>query len=165
MKKLLLILIALPMIGFGQIITAEMNNAVSLGAINIPKGEKEIITIDITKDISVEFISIVGNEGNWLHPSSWQLDFGRKTKKGKPYRLKISAKASKVLDGNAKIKLVSEMDVINFFAKYGYDYKSSDTKTSTRSSGGDLNTYTGVRTKQNVRSSSITTITFQNNNN
>tara|TARA_B110000211_G_C13635546_1_gene359343 strand:- start:64 stop:525 length:462 start_codon:yes stop_codon:yes gene_type:complete len=153
------------MIGIGQIITAEMNNSVSLGAINIPKGEKEIITIDITKDISVEFISIVGNEGNWLYPSSWQLDFGRKTKKGKPYRLKISAKASKVLDGNAKIKLVSEMDVINFFAKYGYDYKSSDTKTSTRSSGGDLNTYTGVRTKQNVSSSSITTITFQNNNN
>ena len=159
MKKLLLILLCLPMIGFGQTITAEMHTTI------FSSEEKEIITIDITNDINVEFISLRKEVyGLVFSPKvRWMLDFGRKKKNGKPHYLKIKP-SSKVVDGNAEIKLISNNDVINFMSKYGYSYEGTTSQSYT-SGGGSRTNRKGETVVSPTRTKTVSTLTFRNDNN
>ena len=136
MKKLLFILLFIsPFIGFGQ--TIEVFH--KMGDLFYSHS----VTIDVQKDIKVEYISFGGKR--WL-------DYGVKKDNGKPDKGKIK-KTSKIYDGGNEIKFKSKNDIINFMTKYGFSYEGSDGRTVSSNINGD------------VYSTTITSITFRNNNN
>ena len=145
MKKLLLILLCVPLIGLGQVITTPIVNY-GVG------GGFDTVSVDITT-INVEFISI--QVGKLTHI----LDYGQKKNNGKPKYFKIKRNKSRVLDGEVTIKLISENDIINYFSKYGFSYEGTN---SNHKSFTSTNTYTK---KTTVHNKTTTTITLRNNNN
>ena len=155
MKKLILLLF-IPLVSFGQIIvnqkTVEVGKKLYIGDDgSLQKQTKTITTkFDIT-EIEDEFIEVyLGNRYHWLSTS-------------KHKNVKISAHWKKrnwnVYDGDELIPLQDEVDVLNFFSKYGFEFFKQNTKP------------TSAWTTSFSSNSAVTTIsakssiTLKNNNN
>tara|TARA_X000001036_G_scaffold336191_1_gene315100 strand:- start:355 stop:822 length:468 start_codon:yes stop_codon:yes gene_type:complete len=155
MKKLLVLLL-LPLFSFGQIIvnqeTIEVGKKLYRAADgSIRKQTKTITTkFDIT-EIKDEFINIyLGNRYHMLSTS-------------KHKNVMISAHWRKrnwnVYDGDELIPMQDEVDVLNFFSKYGFEFFKQNTKP------------TSAWTTSFFSNSAVTTIsakssiTLRNNNN
>ena len=155
MKKLILLLF-IPLVSFGQIIvnkeTVEVGKKLYIGDDgSLQKQTKTITTkFDIT-EIEDEFIEVyLGNRYHWLSTS-------------KHKNVKISAHWKKrnwnVYDGDELIPLQDEVDVLNFFSKYGFEFFKQNTKP------------TSAWTTSFSSNSAVTTIsakssiTLRNNNN
>ena len=136
MKKLLLILLCLPFIGFGQRI--------------IDKKNKDIFEIDISQ-FDQEIISIVGSNLPKKVKGS-QIFYGAKNEKGKEIGFKIR-KRTDFFDGDNSIKIVNQNDLIAYFEKCGFKYEGSDVKSIPILAGNIIVTVYE------------TTLTFRNNNN
>ena len=111
MKKLLLILLCLPLIGFSQKIFDKKN--------------KEISEIDISK-FDREIITVVGSSLPKKVKGS-HIFYGEKNEKGKEIGFKIRKKSS-FYDGESLIKVVNQNDIISYFEKWGLEYTGSDVK-------------------------------------
>ena len=155
MKKIILLLF-IPLVSFGQIIvnkeTVEVGKKLYIGDDgSLQKQTKTITTkFDIT-EIEDEFIEVyLGNRYHWLSTS-------------KHKNVKISAHWKKrnwnVYDGDELIPLQDEVDVLNFFSKYGFEFFKQNTKP------------TSAWTTSFSSNSAVTTIsakssiTLRNNNN
>ena len=155
MKKLILLLF-IPLVSFGQIIvnkeTVEVGKKLYIGDDgSLQKQTKTITTkFDIT-EIEDEFIEVyLGNRYHWLSTS-------------KHKNVKISAHWKKrnwnVYDGDELIPLQDEVDVLNFFSMYGFEFFKQNTKP------------TSAWTTSFSSNSAVTTIsakssiTLRNNNN
>ena len=97
MKKLLLILLCLPFIGFGQTVN------------DIP-----------IKDIDVKYVQIVGTSKLMSTKLNIRIDFGQETKFWSGGREAfIKDEKGKILNFNSMI------DALNFMAKNGYKFKTA----------------------------------------
>ena len=155
MKKLL-VLLFLPLFSFGQIIvnqkTVEVGKKLYIGDDgSIQKQTKTITTKFNITEIEDEFIEVyLGSRYHWLSTS-------------KHKNVKISAHWKKrnwnVYDGDELIPLQDEVDVLNFFSKYGFEFFKQNTKP------------TSAWTTSFSSNSAVTTIsakssiTLKNNNN
>ena len=178
MKKLLILLLFIPLVSFGQIIVnKETTEETRLHLADDGSLTPQVKTItkkfNITQ-IQDEYIEIkLGKRYHLLSTS-------------KHKNIKISAHWKKknwnVYDGDELIPMQAEIDIINFFDKYGFEYfKQNATSSSNRSSyvppttstsftsnlGGSSITTTTTRATPIFSSSSKsrTSITFKNNNN
>ena len=156
MKKLILLLF-IPLVSLGQIIvnqkTVEVGKKLYRAADgSIRKQTKTITTkFDIT-EIKDEFINIyLGNRYHMLSTS-------------KHKNVMISAHWRKrnwnVYDGGELIPMQDEVDVLNYFSKYGFEYFKQNTKTK----GGNTFYFPNI----NYSTTSFTSkssITLKNNNN
>ena len=156
MKKLILLLF-IPLVSFGQIIvnkeTVEVGKKLYIGDDgSLQKQTKTITTkFDIT-EIEDEFIEVyLGNRYHWLSTS-------------KHKNVKISAHWKKrnwnVYDGDELIPLQDEVDVLNFFSKYGFEFFKQNTKPTSAYSTALPFTNSAVTS---IKSKS--SITLRNNNN
>tara|TARA_B100001741_G_scaffold267853_1_gene234258 strand:- start:274 stop:825 length:552 start_codon:yes stop_codon:yes gene_type:complete len=183
MKKLLVLLL-LPLFSFGQIIVnkevTEETRLYNDEDDGLLKPQVKTITkkFNIT-EIQDEYIEIkLGKRYHLLSTS-------------KHKNIKISAHWKKknwnVYDGDELIPMQAEIDILNFFSKYGFEYFKQNTKSSIRSrSYVPPTNYSSTSFTSNLGSSSITTtstranpsfpifssssksstsITFKNNNN
>ena len=155
MKKLL-VLLFLPLFSFGQIIvnqkTVEVGKKLYIGDDgSLQKQTKTITTKFNITEIEDEFIEVyLGSRYHWLSTS-------------KHKNVKISAHWKKrnwnVYDGDELIPLQDEVDVLNFFSKYGFEFFKQNTKP------------TSAWTTSFSSNSAVTTIsakssiTLKNNNN
>ena len=155
MKKLL-VLLFLPLFSFGQIIvnqkTVEVGKKLYIGDDgSLQKQTKTITTKFNITEIEDEFIEVyLGNRYHWLSTSKYK-------------NVKISAHWKKrnwnVYDGDELIPLQDEVDVLNFFSKYGFEFFKQNTKP------------TSAWTTSFSSNSAVTTIsakssiTLKNNNN
>ncbi len=156
MKKLILLLF-IPLVSFGQIIVNQKTVEVGEKLYRAPDGSigKQTKTIttkfDIT-EIKDEFIEIrLGKRYHLLSTS-------------KHKNIKISAHWKKknwnVYDGDELIPMQAEVDILNFFSKYGFEYFKQNTKSS--------GAYTTALPFTNSAVTSIkskSSITLRNNNN
>tara|TARA_R100000655_G_scaffold93722_1_gene135035 strand:+ start:32 stop:466 length:435 start_codon:yes stop_codon:yes gene_type:complete len=119
MKKLLVLLL-LPLFSFGQIIEDYKyvkNSSQPLDGRTVTR------TIDIS-EIQDEYIQIVlGNGGDDINPIPHLLS----TSKYKNVIMGISSNSKKwnVYDGDELIRLSDEVDVLNYFSKYGFEFFKS----------------------------------------
>ena len=120
-RILLILLLTIPFIGFGQIIENK-------------KGDR----IDITK-FKVQYIEITG----WgLIPN--EIYYGEQDEKGNKLTFKMTFKRKgKFFDGENMIKIYSSSDLINFFTKHGYEYEGTG-------SGGTYTNYSTKQTYSRV---------------
>ncbi|MDA9239412.1 hypothetical protein N9P02_00070 [bacterium] len=107
MRKLLLLLLFVPILSFGQIL--------------IEKRNKTNPRIDITK-FEQEIISVIGK-------NSWRIEYGLKNKKGKKGKPFYILRKTEIYDANELIKFQDLNEVISFFTKWGYDFEGTDTRT------------------------------------
>ena len=156
MKKLILLLF-IPLVSFGQVIVNQKTVEVGEKLYRAPDGSirKQTKTIttkfDITK-IKDEFIEIrLGKRYHLLSTS-------------KHKNIKISAHWKKknwnVYDGDELIPMQAEIDILNFFSKYGFEYFKQNTKSSSAYSTALPFTNSAVTS---IKSKS--SITLRNNNN
>ena len=156
MKKLILLLF-IPLVSFGRIIvnkeTVEVGKKLYIGDDgSLQKQTKTITTkFDIT-EIEDEFIEVyLGNRYHWLSTS-------------KHKNVKISAHWKKrnwnVYDDGELIPLQDEVDVLNFFSKYGFEYFKQKTESS-----GAFTTALPFTNSAVTSINTISTITLKNNNN
>ena len=175
MKKLLVLLL-LPLFSFGQIIvnketTKETRQYIAEDGSTKTQVKKITRTFNIT-EIQDEFIEI--RLGKNYHLLS--------TSKHKNIKIGSQSKYWNVYDGGELIPMQDEIDILNFFSKYGFEYlKQNTTSSSKRSSyvppisstsftsnlGSSSITTTTTRATPIFSSSSksSTSITFKNNNN
>ena len=155
MKKLLVLLL-LPLFSFGQIIvnketTKETRQYIAEDGSTKTQVKKITKKFNIT-EIQDEFIEIrLGKNYHLLSTS-------------KHKNIKISAHWKKknwnVYDGDELIPMQAEIDILNFFSKYGFEYFKQNTKSS--------GAYTTALPFTNSAVTSIkskSSITLRNNNN
>ena len=155
MKKLLVLLL-LPLFSFGQIIvnketTKETRQYIADDGSTKTQVKKITKKFNIT-EIQDEFIEIrLGKNYHLLSTS-------------KHKNIKISAHWKKknwnVYDGDELIPMQAEIDILNFFSKYGFEYFKQNTKSS--------GAYTTALPFTNSAVTSIkskSSITLRNNNN
>ncbi len=106
MKKLILLLLFIPLVSLGQIII-----------------DKKIGDIDITK-ISDEYITVIA--GNNIYPGY--------TVKTSNFTFEINGSKKKkkwnTIDNNSKIRVRTKVEILNFMNKYGWEYIDTDTRSS-----------------------------------
>ena len=175
MKKLILLLF-IPLLSFGQIIVNKETTKETRQYI-ADDGSTKTQVKTITKKFNIteiqdEFIEI--RLGKKYHLLS--------TSKHKNIKISSQSKYWNVYDGGELIPMQDEIDILNFFSKYGFEYlKQNTTSSSKRSSyvppisstsftsnlGSSSITTTTTRATPIFSSSSksSTSITFKNNNN
>ena len=175
MKKLILLLF-IPLVSFGQIIVNK-ETAKETRQYIADDGSTKTQVKTITKKFNIteiqdEFIEI--RLGKKYHLLS--------TSKHKNIKISSQSKYWNVYDGGELIPMQDEIDILNFFSKYGFEYlKQNTTSSSKRSSyvppisstsftsnlGSSSITTTTTRATPIFSSSSksSTSITFKNNNN
>lgn len=104
MKKLVFILLFIPLISFSQIIIDK-----KIGEINIETLSDKYITIKLD-DVFSHMLSTSNYKGIPL-------------KRGRQKRWNV-------YDNGRKIALVDKMDILNFFSKYGYELVASETESN-----------------------------------
>lgn len=155
MKKLLVLLL-LPLFSFGQIIvnketTKETRQYIADDGSTKTQVKKITKKFNIT-EIQDEFIEIrLGKNYHLLSTS-------------KHKNIRISAHWNKknwnVYDGGELISMQDEIDILNFFSKYGFEYLKQTTKSSSKSrSYVPPTNYSSTSFTSNLGSSSITTTT------
>ena len=180
MKKLILLLF-IPLVSFGQIIvnketTKETRQYIAEDGSTKTQVKKITKKFNIT-EIQDEFIEV--RLGKRYHLLS--------TSKHKNIKISSDSRYWNVYDGDELIPMRDEIDILNFFHKYGFEYIKQNTKSSSRSTSyvpptnytatsrtTNLGSYS--RTTTNITSTpsfpisissskSSTSITFKNNNN
>ena len=164
MKNLILILFIIPFFGYGQIIISENYEKVKqmrFKESSYHKANQKLISIDTLNitELKDEFISVsIGKNNHFLSTSNI-----------KNIKLVVSEKLKEdwnVYDDNLLIPLYDEIDVLNFFEKYGFEYFKTSIKESNKSSA--LTTYneytnTAITTQNSPKNEVI--LIFKNNNN
>jgi hypothetical protein len=164
MKNLILILFIIPFFGYGQIIISEKYEKVKqmrFKESSYHKANQKLISIDTLNitELKDEFISVsIGKNNHFLSTSNI-----------KNIKLFASDKLKEdwnVYDDNLLIPLYDEIDVLNFFEKYGFEYFKTSIKESNKSSA--LTTYneytnTAITTQNSPKNEVI--LIFKNNNN
>ena len=152
MKKLLVLLL-LPLFSFGQIIvnketTKETRQYIAEDGSTKTQVKKITRTFNIT-EIQDEFIEI--RLGKNYHLLS--------TSKHKNIKISSQSKYWNVYDGGVLIPMQDEVDILNFFSKYGFEYFKQSTTTSTRNSSAYVppTNYTATSRTTNFGSFSRTT--------
>ncbi len=148
MKKLILLLF-IPITSFSQVIvnTYYVNNEPIVEEINITEIQDEYVQVKLFVKKDVVFSSaahslITSEYKNVLMSASW------KEKKWNVY------------DGDKLISLNDNVDVLNFFNKYGFEYLETNTKSSE-----SRTTYMNSFNSSVTTSKSKSSIVFKNNNN
>jgi hypothetical protein len=106
MKKLLLLLLFIPLISFSQVIVDK-----KLGEIDISTFSDKYITITLNQILPASHL---------LSNSEYKEIVMRTTNKKKKWN---------VYDNGVLIRLKDKIDVLNFFSKYGYELATSDTES------------------------------------
>ena len=106
MKKILLILLFVPLISFSQVIVDK-----KLGEIDISTFSDKYITITLNQILPASHL---------LSNSEYKEIVMRTTNKKKKWN---------VYDNGVLIRLKDKIDVLNFFSKYGYELATSDTES------------------------------------
>ena len=106
MKKILLILLFVPLISFSQVIVDK-----KLGEIDIRTFSDKYITITLNQILPASHL---------LSTSEYKEIVMRTTNKKKKWN---------VYDNGVLIRLKDKIDVLNFFSKYGYELATSDTES------------------------------------
>jgi len=106
MKKLLLLLLFIPLISFSQVIVDK-----KLGEIDISTFSDKYITITLNQILPASHL---------LSTSEYKEIVMRTTNKKKKWN---------VYDNGVLIRLRDKIDVLNFFSKYGYELATSDTES------------------------------------
>jgi hypothetical protein len=106
MKKILLILLFVPLISFSQVIVDK-----KLGEIDISTFSDKYITITLNQILPASHL---------LSTSEYKEIVMRTTNKKKKWN---------VYDNGVLIRLKDKIDVLNFFSKYGYELATSDTES------------------------------------
>ena len=106
MKKLLLLLLFIPLISFSQVIVDK-----KLGEIDIRTFSDKYITITLNQILPASHL---------LSNSEYKEIVMRTTNKKKKWN---------VYDNGVLIRLKDKIDVLNFFSKYGYELATSDTES------------------------------------
>ena len=106
MKKLLLLLLFIPLISFSQVIVDK-----KLGEIDISTFSDKYITITLNQILPASHL---------LSTSEYKEIVMRTTNKKKKWN---------VYDNGVLIRLKDKIDVLNFFSKYGYELATSDTES------------------------------------
>ena len=106
MKKILLILLFVPLISFSQVIVDK-----KLGEIDIRTFSDKYITITLNQILPASHL---------LSNSEYKEIVMRTTNKKKKWN---------VYDNGVLIRLKDKIDVLNFFSKYGYELATSDTES------------------------------------
>ena len=120
MKKLLLLLLFIPLMSFGQIITFDKLD-----------GKKNLQELDI-RELTDTYITIKLNQ---ILPSCHILS----TSEYKNIEMRNGRKKKwNVYDEGVLIKLADRVDVLNFFSKYGYELATSNSETTLIASGNML---------------------------
>ena len=101
MKTIIFILIFVPFVSYGQIMTNKKSSQ-----IDITKFESKYVEVD----------------GWGKIPNS--IYYGKQDKKGKQIKFNIDRK-TKIYDGDNIVKFYSITDIIKYFTKYGYEYEGS----------------------------------------
>ncbi len=160
MKKLILLLF-IPIITFGQIIvnketTKETRQYIADDGSTKTQVKKIRKKFNIT-EIQDEFIEV--RLGKKYHLLS--------TSKHKNIKISSQSKYWNVYDGGELITMQDEIDILNFFSKYGFEYLKQNTKSSSKS-----RSYVSALLASfasfpifSSSSKSSTSITFKNNNN
>ena len=104
MKKLIILLLLIPLLSFSQIIIDK-----KIGEINIETLSDKYITIKLD-DVFSHMLSTSNYKGIPL-------------KRGRQKRWNV-------YDNGRKIALVDKMDILNFFSKYGYELVASETESN-----------------------------------
>ena len=162
MKKVLFLLVfsIISSNSFSQIIVNERTEIVEMGKkLVMVKSTGEIRTND---KIITERIDITQIQDEYIQISLGKRYHYLSTSKHK--NVKINAHWKKkywnVYDGGVLIPMQDEIDVLNFFNKYGFEYFKQNTKESGSS------TYYMPNINYSISSSkSKSSITFKNNNN
>ena len=164
MKNLILILFIIPFFGYGQIIISEKYEKVkqmSFKESSYHKANQKLISIDTLNitELKDEFISVsIGKNNHFLSTSNI-----------KNIKLVVSEKLKEdwnVYDDNLLIPLYDEIDVLNFFEKYGFEYFKTSIKESNKGSAVTRYyeyTNTAITTQNSPKNEVI--LIFKNNNN
>ena len=164
MKNLILILFIIPFFGYGQIIISENYEKVKqmrFKESSYHKANQKLISIDTLNitELKDEFISVsIGKNNHFLSTSNI-----------KNIKLVVSEKLKEdwnVYDDNLLIPLYDEIDVLNFFEKYGFEYFKTSIKESNKGSAVTRYyeyTNTAITTQNSPKNEVI--LIFKNNNN
>ena len=106
MKKLILLLLFIPLTSFSQVIVDK-----KLGEIDISTFSDKYITITLNQILPASHL---------LSTSEYKEIVMRTTNKKKKWN---------VYDNGVLIRLKDKIDVLNFFSKYGYELATSDTES------------------------------------
>ena len=157
MKKLILLLF-IPLVSFGQIIVNKETTKETRQYI-ADDGSTKTQVKTITKKFNIteiqdEFIEI--RLGKKYHLLS--------TSKHKNIKISSQSKYWNVYDDGELISMQDEIDILNFFSKYGFEYLKQNTKSS-RSSRNYVppTNYSSTSFTSNLGSSSVTTTTTRAN--
>ena len=114
MKKLLLLLLFIPLMSFGQVVTYEtMDNM----------GVRTTHEVDV-RDFNDKYITIKLNQ---IFPRCHVVSTSKY--KNLIMRTAPRQKVWNTFDEGVKIRLVDKVDVLNFFSKYGYELATSNSET------------------------------------
>ena len=125
MKKLLLLLLFIPLMSFGQIVIYDTYKTV-----------ENVDTWDATTTVISDTLNIVEIQDEFI-----QIQLGRRfhllsTSEHKNLKMwrTYNQKKWNVFDGDKLIALQDEIDVLNYFNKYGFELMKSGTKSTGGSS-------------------------------
>jgi len=156
MKNLFFALLFIPLISFGQIVIYDTYKTVENVNVDTSWNATTTVISDTLNiaEIQDEFIQIqLGYRFHLLSTSEH--------KNVKMWRTRNQKKWN-VFDGDKLISLTDEIDILNFFDKYGFELFKTDTKNARSSS------YTYFSKNQSftsTNSKSKLILTFKNNNN
>ena len=114
MKKFLLLLLFIPLMSFGQIVTYETMDDM---------GVRTTHEVDV-RDFNDKYITIKLNQ---IFPRCHVVSTSKY--KNLIMRTAPRQKVWNTFDEGVKIRLADKVDVLNFFSKYGYELASSDSET------------------------------------
>ncbi|MDC3109652.1 hypothetical protein OA490_01620 [Flavobacteriales bacterium] len=137
MKKLTLLLLLIPILSFAQIVDDK-----KLGKVDITKISDLYITVD---DETNAGNGKINTKPGWILRFSGSKIFISGSKRKKKWN---------AYDQGQPVSIRSRVDLLNYFAKYGYEFL--DTNSNTRVGTNIATGYAVSRTS--------TTITFKNNN-
>ena len=123
MKKLLLLLLFIPLMSFGQIVTYETMDDM---------GVRTTHEVDV-RDFNDKYITVALNQVfprcNVVSTSKYKNLIMRTAPRQKVWN---------TFDEGVKIRLADKVDVLNFFSKYGYELATSNSETTLIASGNML---------------------------
>ena len=167
MKKLILLLLFIPLTSFGQIIVyekfVELEPSIKAQAADHLIRRKSQTKVYYTNQINItelkdEYVEIIIN----IRRSPRRHLLITSEKKAFPLNLAYGISDLTVYDGNDLISLNKKIDILNYFTKYGFDYIETNNEVS-----GSVTDYHSwgrlgfLTTNYKNRSSMV----FKNNNN
>ena len=166
MKKLILLLLFIPLTSFGQIIVyekfVELEPSIKAQAADHlirRKSQTKVLTnqINIT-ELKDEYVEIIIN----IRRSPRRHLLITSEKKAFPLNFAYGTSVLTVYDGNNIISLTTKIDILNYFTKYGFDYIETNNEVS--GSVTDYHTW-GLIESYTTNYKKRSSMVFKNNNN